>query len=301
MFFLLIVGSALFLKRAWCRGMCPLGALYALVARFALLKRTIVQCIGCKRCKSNCRTGAIMDDVTYAKGDCILCMDCLYDCPQHITRFQWVVPQQKGDQGMTRRSFLVFMLITSLPLLGFSKRQQRKRRGYQDDIIRPPAALGEDEFLDSCIRCGNCMKVCITNGLQPVLFQAGFAGIWTPHLVPEIGYCEYQCTLCGNVCPTGALPSLTVAEKQRIRLGAATVNHSLCLPWSRGQSCIVCEEHCPVPGKAIKLEKEIIGTNVLLKPYVDPSLCVGCGICQHKCPVRPERAIKVYPRGADRT
>jgi MauM/NapG family ferredoxin protein len=174
---------------------------------------------------------------------------------------------------------------------------KNKRLNYRSKVIRPPAALREDDFLDRCIRCGNCMKVCITNGLQPTLLQTGLTGIWTPQLVPEIGYCEYNCTLCGNVCPTGAIEKLSLSQKKKTRLGLAQIDHSLCLPWAYKTECLVCQEHCPVADKAIKLEDEKISDRIIQKPVVDKFLCVGCGICQNKCPVRPDRAIKVYPLG----
>ena len=142
------------------------------------------------------------------------------------------------------------------------------------------------------------MKVCITNGLQPVMFQAGLGGIWTPQLVPETGYCEYRCTLCGRTCPTGAIPALSQEQKMTVKLGLAVIDRSICLPWAEHKECIVCQEHCPVSDKAIKLDTYAGG---LAKPYIDENLCVGCGICQNKCPVRPIRAIKVNPKNADRT
>jgi polyferredoxin len=87
--FVLICSSAIFISRVWCRAICPLGAIYALVARFSLLRRVVTKCDNCGVCISNCRTGAIKDDSSYVKGECILCMDCVYDCPQKATKFTW--------------------------------------------------------------------------------------------------------------------------------------------------------------------------------------------------------------------
>jgi len=251
--------------------------------------------------------GAIKDDSSYIKGECILCMDCIYDCPQHITAFKWPTLGAKdagrsddnGKKGITRRGFMIWLLSSSFLFFGF--RKGKKVYNIKGVVIRPPAALEEDTFIDRCIRCGNCMKVCITNGLQPVLFQTGLSGIWTPQLVPEIGYCEYHCTLCGNVCPTGAIPGVTPQKKIQVRLGLAEIDRKTCLPWSQNIECLVCEEHCPVADKAIKLKEERIGNKVISRPYVDIMQCVGCGICQNKCPVRPERAIKVSPAHAHRS
>ena len=177
--------------------------------------------------------------------------------------------------------------------LGFKFDPLRSHR--RRSVIRPPAALEESEFIDRCVRCGNCMKVCPTNGLQPVSFQSGIEGVWTPQLIPEIGYCEYNCTLCGRACPTGAIRSVSPEVKHDTRLGLAAVDRSICIAWAGNGQCVVCEEHCPVADKAIKLKKDIVDGREVLRPLVDGDLCVGCGTCQNKCPVRPVRAIRVNP------
>ena len=307
--FLFIVGSSFVLKRFWCRAICPLGAIYSIAARWSLLERIVDKCVKCGACKTHCRTGAIREDMSYSKGECVLCMDCIYDCKPHATRFGMPLlsgTSGKGENdadnsqsGISRRGFLFLLGTSSLFLTGFRYGRGRSIK-KTDGVIRPPAALKEDVFVDRCVRCGNCMKVCITNGLQPDFLESGISGIWTPKLVPEIGYCEYLCTLCGNTCPTGAIPRLTLGEKKRVRLGTAKIDRSICIPWSQNRECIVCEEHCPIPEKAIKLKREKEGDKVIAKPYIDISLCVGCGICQNKCPARPKRAVKVYPFNAHR-
>jgi formate hydrogenlyase subunit 6/NADH:ubiquinone oxidoreductase subunit I len=202
---------------------------------------------------------------------------------------------------MSRKDFL-FLLLSSLAVLGFGKRASGSAGTGKGGgtVIRPPAALKEPEFINRCIRCGNCMKVCPTNGLQPSLLESGLEGIWTPQLVSEIGYCEYNCTLCGNVCPTGAIKKVSQEEKHRVKLGIAEINRSICLAWASNLECIVCEEHCPVADKAVKLVEDKWNGKIIYKPYVDKELCVGCGICQNKCPARPQRAIKVSPEGETR-
>lgn len=301
-FFVLVCVSTLFTRRLWCRAFCPLGALYSLVARFSIMRRVVQKCTNCLKCVSDCRMGAIKKDMSYIKGECILCMDCIYDCPVHGTRFSWGSQKKREDKtDLSRRAFL-FLLFSSFLSAGFRARRGYGRKKEIGDVIRPPGALKESDFLNRCIRCGNCMKVCITNGLQPVIFESGLEGIWTPRLVPEIGYCEYQCTLCGNVCPTGAIPVLSLEKKRKTRLGRAGVDRSICIAWAENKECLVCEEHCPVSDKAIKLtEYKIDADKSISRPYVDHRLCVGCGICQNKCPTRPLRAIRVSPVNSDRT
>jgi len=303
LFFLFICSTTFFLSRFWCRGLCPLGALYSLITRFSFLRRVVEKCTHCQKCVSNCRMGAIKDEENYIKPECVLCMDCVYSCPTNKTKFSFVSEKRKqdkkrnSDNGISRRNFLVLM-TSSFFLLGFKK---TKEQSDEVDIIRPPGALKEGAFVDRCIRCGNCMKVCVTNVIQPAMLESGLQGIWTPRLIPEIAYCEYNCNLCGNVCPTGAIPSLSVEVKKKTKLGIATVNRSICLAWEHKEECIVCEEHCPVPDKAIKLIEEVVKGKKIFKPYVDKNMCIGCAICQNKCPVRPARAIIVYGRYADRT
>jgi len=291
------------LKRSWCRVVCPLGALYAVFGRFSLIRREVAACNHCQRCKSDCRMGAIKDGPDYVKGECILCLDCVYTCPQHSTKFSfsgWSFARKKeklpeSGNGISRRQFLFLAVFSGLPAKVSLKDVFFSPRPRKQKVLRPPAALAEEEFLNRCVRCGNCMKVCITNGLQPALFNAGLDAMWTPQLVPEVGYCEYHCTLCGNVCPTGAIPKLSESRKLKTRLGLARIDRNICIPWKKNQPCIVCEEHCPVFNKAITFKKVEIDGKIISRPYMNPRLCIGCGICQTKCPVRPERAIRVYP------
>jgi formate hydrogenlyase subunit 6/NADH:ubiquinone oxidoreductase subunit I len=150
------------------------------------------------------------------------------------------------------------------------------------------------------------MKVCPTNALQPAAKEAGPEGIWTPFLVPKIGYCEYYCSLCTQVCPTGAIQELTVEAKTQVKIGTAWINKNRCIPWKFGDPCIVCEEHCPVSPKAIKMvDAEVLLPDGSIKrpraPFVETEVCIGCGICENKCPVLDSPAIYVTSIGEDRS
>jgi len=150
------------------------------------------------------------------------------------------------------------------------------------------------------------MKACPTNALQPALAEAGPEGIWTPIVVPKIGYCEYYCSLCSQVCPTGAIKELKIEEKTSVKIGSAWIKKDRCIPYAMGLPCIVCEEHCPTSPKAIKFvmveTKLPDGTTATEKaPVVDNSLCIGCGICEAKCPVMDDPAIYVTSVGEVRS
>lgn len=178
-------------------------------------------------------------------------------------------------------------------------------RTFNPALIRPPGSLPEQEFLEKCVRCGECMKVCPTNAIHPTTLEAGLAGIWSPMLLMMVGYCEFNCTLCGQVCPTGAIEELTLAEKQEFTIGTAYIDRSRCLPYAFNRECIVCEEHCPLEEKAIWFREVTLinhaGDEVYLQqPQVDAELCIGCGICEESCPVNDPAAVRVTSGGETR-
>ena len=163
------------------------------------------------------------------------------------------------------------------------------------DIIRPPGALPENNFTDRCVRCGSCVAVCLTGGLQPVFWEAGLEGVFTPRLVPARGECDEFCHRCGQACPTQAIRYLPLEEKRNFKMGTAGIDRPACIAWSLDKHCLVCMEYCPY--LAIRAVENANGTNC---PIVDPGLCRGCGLCQKNCFARPEPAIIVRNDGAGR-
>ena len=154
-------------------------------------------------------------------------------------------------------------------------------------LLRPPGASPEDAFLAKCVRCDQCIKVCPKQTLRPALFEAGWDGIWTPVLVPALGGCDYDCSACGEVCPSGAIPLLPLAEKRTRVIGVAVVNEETCI------GCMICAEVCPVEGAIEEIEVERDGKQEPL-PKVVSELCVGCGVCEFECPVKDkETPIRV--------
>jgi len=279
--------------RNWCRNLCPLGTLLGLFARWSPFKRLPGRLCGdCSDCRSVCPTSFSEDALL--QEECILCLECLKTCEKGRARFAWK-PGGNGGFVPERRVLLGGMLS------GFMLSGLFRFRGpeAQARVLRPPGVTSEDEFLKKCVRCGECLKVCLTGALYPALGQAGVEGIYTPLVTPRLGYCEYNCTLCGQVCPTAAIPELPVAEKRRAVIGKAVLDKNHCLPYAKRTNCIVCEEHCPIPQKAIRSEivEELDpqGNPVRLqKPYVVEELCNGCGICENVCPLEGKSGIEVF-------
>lgn len=304
LFFLLIFLAILTMgrvtRRFWCRNLCPLGAMLGIFSRFRLLKREVTDaCTDCGICQIQCKMNAIEDDYTRNSTiECIECAECVAVCPVNAVKYT-LAPHRKPMQvDLSRRRFIrsgaAGVLAVGALGVGFVNREARGK------AIRPPGALEEEKFLERCVRCLECVRICSTTGacLQPAFLESGVQGIWTPISVPRAGYCEFNCILCSEVCPTGAIHPLELEEKQKTKMGLAYFDRSRCIPWYRNVDCLVCEEHCPLPEKAIKFDEREVrcadGTNAWVKfPYVDEELCIGCGICVTKCPVIGEPGIFV--------
>ncbi|NIT35300.1 MAG: 4Fe-4S binding protein [candidate division Zixibacteria bacterium] len=292
--FVALVLLGLIRRRFYCRYVCPTGALLAVVGWASPFGRRVAaqECTECKRCRNVCRMGAIGGSgETTAQAECNLCMDCLTACRTQRASFGFGrkrAPENPTSwaPALTRRDFLAAAgaSLAAAPTLFAVD------RGVASDLflIRPPGAREEGEFLARCVRCGECIRVCLTQGLAPVHFEAGLTGLWTPRLVPRVGYCEYLCTLCTQVCPSDALEPLSEEQKKKEVIGIALIDRTACLPWAKEEDCNVCEEMCPTAPKAIELRGQ-----GRLKPHVLAELCVGCGICEYACPVEGPAAIRV--------
>jgi polyferredoxin len=318
--FILIGLLALNLRvtRFWCRALCPLGGLLGVTSRWSILglHKDAATCNQCNRCEMHCQGG---DDpiggAQWHKAECLMCMNCVDSCPHKSLDFRFF-PEGKKIEGtnLGRRQAVTGVLggFAMVPLLRSTTGMDKSR---DEHLIRPPGALDETDFLSRCIRCGECMKVCPNNSLHPTFAEAGLEGIWTPALTPRIGYCEPSCVLCSQVCPTGAIWTITpqekgwvenVGEAQPIRLGTAFYDRGRCLPWAMATDCIVCEEWCPVSPKAIYVEDaQVIDSKGQMKtvkqPRIDPSRCVGCGACEYACPLQEHPAVYVTSIGESRS
>ncbi len=316
--FVLILAINFRVTRFWCRAICPLGALLGIASRWSVLGlvKNPEHCNDCNRCLLRCQGG---DDpiggAAWHQPECHLCLNCVDECPEHGLQFKFFPAQKVAGTNLQRRKVLTGLAAGTalVPLMrstpGFAAERHER-------LLRPPGAVDEEFFLARCIRCGECMKVCPNNALQPALTEAGLEALWTPILVPRIGYCETSCVLCSEVCPTGAIWEITPKEKgwsvdvgnstKPVRLGTAFYDRGRCLPWAMATDCIVCEEWCPTSPKAIYLrpaEVMDLAGNVkqVKQPYLDPSHCVGCGACEHACPVQDLPAVYVTSVGESRS
>jgi polyferredoxin/ferredoxin len=376
----------LVIPRFYCRFICPLGALFGIFSRWNIwqIGKTQESCSNCGLCETDCEGGC--EPSGHIKTpECVLCFNCLHTCKDNLitysTNLSAAKPVTKPD--ITRRGF-VFSIAAGLAGTTGLRLSKTFGANWNNEIIRPPGAVGEEEFLKRCIKCGQCMRVCPTNVIQPAGLDKGIESLWTPIFNNRIGTsgCQYNCIACGQVCPTAAIRPITLDEKHGtgefedagpIRMGTAFFDRNRCLPWAMGKPCLVCEENCPVSPKAIytfevfetirngeleisdsddntirfsgyEFEKDelatgdyycainnsepkrivengsdyvtiskdntldntsIQGENLFIKirlqkPKVDIDKCIGCGICEHECPVSGKKAIRVSAEGQTR-
>jgi len=303
--FIALVGLNLVAERFWCRYLCPLGGMLGLLSKVAILRREVTpECTYCDLCTDSCPTGTInpLDGYKSDPAECTMCMDCLYGCPHGTTTFTPQLGLTKWNKyDLNRRNALAALgaAVVGTALLKVELAADVNR----SHNLRPPGVL-EEALLSTCVRCGQCIRTCPTGALQPAMTGAGLEGFWTPLLVPRMGYCDYGCNACGLSCPVEAIPPMSLEEKRTQVIGHASIDRNRCLAWAEDTPCIVCEEMCPLPEKAIVLEEvEVVDGKgypiTLQQPSVLLDLCIGCGICEYKCPVQGEAAIRVYVPGSE--
>ncbi len=305
--------------RFWCKYVCPSGAVFSLGNLFRVTERKVESsCINCNKCVEICPFDAIKPDFTTRTTDCTLCQSCAGVCPTHAIKFveRWNLVELKvpndpptHETAIGRRGFLSLAGGTAAAVAG-SAGLTLATKTWGADLddpnafrpVRPPGSVPEKEFLEMCIRCGECFKACPNNVLQPEAFQQGLEGLWTPLVNANWAGCESSCNACGQVCPTGAIRALPLAEKKVARMGLAIVNESTCLPFAGREACDLCVVECNAAGyRAIEFKQ--VGTEVdqdgvpipgtgYSAPVVLADKCVGCGLCQTRC-----HAINVKEKG----
>ena len=387
--FLAAVFLNLIIPRFYCRFICPLGALFAVLGRFAIWRigKSKSQCSNCKLCEQSCEGGCEPGD-NIRISECVLCFNCFEDCKNTDAVISYQprpsLAAENTDPDISRRGFVLSLLsgVFAVPAVRLSN---KLGGNWYHRVIRPPGSLAEEEFLKRCIKCGQCMRACPTNVIQPGGIEGGLENLWTPVLNYRIGSsgCQLNCTACGQVCPTSAIRPITLSEKLGldefteagpIKMGTAFIDRNRCLPWAMDKPCIVCQENCPVSPKAIYTQEcfntirdgiltvkkatdntiETVENNLSLdkfatgdyhcvtesserrkiaantentiiispgkrfekipaagskieiqvrlqRPFIDIEKCIGCGVCEHECPVSGRKAIRVSAEGETRS
>jgi ferredoxin len=298
--FAAVLGLGFLKPRFWCRYVCPSGAVFSLGNLFRISERKVESsCIHCNKCVEICPFDAIKPDFTTRTTDCTLCQTCGGVCPTQAIKFveRWNGIELKvlndpptNETPIGRRGFIAAGVGIASGVaggLGLAGAATAFGANLHDPAgwrpIRPPGSVPEQDFLQMCIRCGECYKACPNDVLHPIGFQQGLEGLWTPHVVANWAGCESSCNACGQVCPTGAIRALPLAE----------INLQTCLPYAGKEACQLCVDECHHAGyhaiEFTRVHTEIDGDgnpvedSGYLAPVVLADKCVGCGLCQTRC------------------
>lgn len=321
----LVLVSALWRGRFFCRWICPLGTLYDLPSKTSL-RQTILSrrlsgflfwflmfaaaaglpiLLFLDPLAGFSRLGALAQGSAHA-GAWILGfilplllllafvqpgLWCAMLCPlgYALERIRIRKPT-KREVDRTRRELLIG-LATGLPAALLLRKAGRAPKDERP--VLPPGAVSLDDFAGTCIRCYACVNVCPT-GVLTVRRRGGAAELALPEmdfLRREDGYCEQYCNACTQICPTGALRALSIEEKQRCKIATAHVVREACLAWTDRTECLACDEFCAYNAFEIRQGKDGIA-----KPVVIAEKCRGCGACLNVCPAeRLGKAIVITP------
>ncbi|WP_394147420.1 ferredoxin-type protein NapG [Shewanella atlantica] len=210
------------------------------------------------------------------------------------------VKHTKSDpRDVNRRRFLASTAkagcVMGLVGLGITATATQSRQ-LDPLAIRPPGALGEDDFLSACVRCGLCVEACPYDTLKLARWFDG-AATGTPYFTARNIPCEMcEDIPCVKVCPSGSLDhSLEKIEEAKMGI-AVLIDEKNCLNF-KGLRCDVCYRVCPLIDDAITLERQHnqrSDHHAMFLPTVNSDTCTGCGKCEHVC-VLEESAIRVLP------
>jgi ferredoxin len=324
-------------RRFWCRYLCPSGALFSVTNLLRFSERKVMPaCIACGRCVEVCPFDAIQEDYTTRTADCTFCQTCGGVCPpraiQFVTRLhageaEPEVEPSASLRPLSRRAFAA-SAAAAVGTATLIRLQASASSHRAPKPLRPPGSVSEVLFLDACIRCGQCFKVCPGPVLQPAGLEYGWESLWTPVVRPDHAGCHQDCNFCTLVCPTGAIQPLDIAVKRRVHIGLARIDTETCLPFRAAdrRECEVCYVECRQAGyDAIELreieitldlpppegmfsELELRAMTRVRAPFVNAAACVGCGICQYRCytlyvvqqQVLARSAVRVVAQNEDR-
>ncbi len=291
--------------RTYCNTICPVGTVLGFLSRFALFRPAIdsSKCKDCSLCARQCKAACIdfkNHQIDYSR--CVACMDCLDACKHDALHFESrlkkAAPAVQEQGGESRRAFLAVgaTLATTAALKAQEKTVdgglamiEEKKIPKRATPIAPPGALNLRNFAQHCTACQLCVSVCPNEVLRP---STSLLKMMQPEMSYVRGYCRPECVKCSEVCPTGAIKPITVADKSAIQIGHAVWIKENCIPLRDGQSCNNCERHCPT--KAIQMVPSDPSNPDSLKiPVVNEEKCIGCGACENLCPARPFSALYV--------
>jgi len=287
--------------RLFCNLLCPAGALLGIISRFSLFKIVIDEnnCKECGLCERVCKANCINSDtkkIDFAA--CVGCFNCIDACPTAGMSYEerWkrtlnILPIINEGRRRVLKTSILPALSMLLPEIGKDSSLDINQKEFDESHIHPispPGSISVEHFSSFCTACHLCISSCPTQVLFPSFLDYGIAGIFQPKMNYAASYCNFDCVICSQVCPTGAILPIDLNSKKQVQIGKAHFVKDDCIVVTKKKDCGACSEHCPT--KAVKM---VPYEQRLVIPEVNNEICVGCGACEHACPVQPRKAIYV--------
>jgi ferredoxin len=253
---------------------------------------------------------------------CIVCFDCLKTCPSDGVNYKFsffkgsqikirrredfIGASDTGEFIMARHRFFLTSCALVLGIFGHSYGRHPQRESDSDSTlvneginlsdpqavdshvqpVTPPGSVSQAHFVQVCTACHLCIATCPAQVIQPAIKDYGLTGIMQPKMDYHVSFCTYDCVLCTQICPTGAIMPLTIDEKKLIQIGKSRFIKKECIVYTKNTACGACSEHCPT--KAVAMVPYQYG---LTLPEVNNEICVGCGACEYACPTDPKAIV----------
>ena len=284
--------------RLFCNSFCPAGAVLGLLSRFTIFKMIVDKntCTECGACEKVCKANCIESKTKKIDfSACIGCFNCIKSCPTDgiiYQRAQYSKSIQDNRFDSSRRFFFQSISIPiAASIIQTTSQTDTTRSGYwaaKRSPVSPPGSKSVQHFSNYCTACSLCVTECPTQVLYPSFVEYGFAGLFQPKMNYDASYCNYECTTCGDVCPTGAILPLSIMEKKLVQIGKAVFIKDDCVVAAKKKDCAACSEHCPT-----KAVSTVPYEGKLKIPELNNDICIGCGACEHACPTTPRKAIYI--------
>ena len=287
--FLVIFLTAFRHGRLYCNTLCPVGTVLGFCSRYSHFKIQIdaETCIGCGRCDKRCKAHCLEADRHFVDQDrCVACFNCLSVCPTNAITYGVYKKSIKNAEPNPAKRKILFQSLTAAGLLVLARFPGQKILapliGKKNKPITPPGSISLDHFMRSCIGCHLCVDVCYSRVLQPAFLDYGWQGLLQPVMDFSQGKCAYDCNLCTQACPSGAILPLALAEKQKVQIGKEVFEKEKCIVFTKNRDCGACAEVCPTHAVYTETRDNI------RYPVFKAESCTGCGACENVCPVYPK-------------
>ncbi len=312
--------------RLFCNTICPVGTFLGFLSKFSLFRIRIDHstCTSCGLCGMVCKASCLSTkDQKLDVSRCISCFNCLTVCSSNSVLYsarktaplkvEEIKIDDIGKTDIGKRKFVFGTIAFTFGMMGISraqdqaKAQTQTQTQNQDTISKvipknakpteikearefpvcPPGGTSIELYNNRCTACNLCVNACPNDVLQPAFLEYGLVGLMQPRMDYWIGFCNFECTRCLDVCPTGALLPVEIETKKLTQLGIAKFIKENCIVHTDKTDCGACSEHCPT--KAVKMVP--YEEKGLVIPEVEDKICIGCGACEFACPTTPYKAI----------